>query len=183
MQGARVRSCLVRPRLRRWRGGRPVAGRTGARGEGAEAEVRALPGQPSRKPPPVAQREHSEPCRTVAIQRRMPAPCLCSVPTRSSKTWVSAVPGALRAGESGRRPQCLGSQMESEGAAPLSTAGGSLGASLAGPPPTCRRLGYVAGLFPSPRAGVGESQVRWRLKLLIQTSCFLQSWLTTLPLG
>lgn len=182
LHGARARPCLVRPRRRRWSDGRPGAGRTGARGAGAEAEVRARPGQPSRKPPPVAQPEHSEPRRTVAIQLRMPAPCLCSVPTRSSKTWVSAVPGALGAGKSGRRPRCLGSQVESEGAAPLSTAGGSLGESLAGPPPTCRRLGYLAGLFPSPRAGVGKSQVLWRLKLLIQTSCFLQSWLTPFPL-
>lgn len=38
--------------------------------------------------------------------------------------WVSAVPGALCTGQSGRRPGC-----ESEGAAPLSTAGASLGAS------------------------------------------------------
>lgn len=158
LPGARTRPCLVRPRRRRWSGGRPGAGRTGARGAGAEAEVRARPGQPSRKPPPVAQPEHSEPRRTVAIQLRMPAPCLCSVPTRSSKTWVSAVPGALGAGKSGRRPRCLGSQVESEGAAPLSTAGGNLGASLAGPPPTCRRLGTEQGCSRHPEQEWGKAK-------------------------
>lgn len=54
-------------------------------------------------------------------------------------------------GESGRRPGYLETPAESEGAAPLSTARGNLGAT-----PACPTLGYRAGLFPSPRAGVGE---------------------------
>lgn len=96
---------------------------------------------------------------------------------------MSAVPGALGAGKSGRRPRCLGSQVESEGAAPLSTAGGSLGASLGRATSYLSEVGVPSRAVPVTQSRSGEKPSSLEAQVADTNFLLSPELVNTLPLG
>jgi hypothetical protein len=95
LQGVRAQPSVVRPHRWGWSRGGRAPDRQARAGQARRRKWRHRWAKPSRKPRRVAQLGQSESRQSVGIQLGLPAWCLCSLPTRSSKMWVSAVPGAL----------------------------------------------------------------------------------------